>query len=60
MRSSRGMIGTAFDNAGAQSIDSQMTFNGQVRYNLSCGTELSFGVNNITDQKPPTDPTNPQ
>lgn len=45
---------------GAQTIDSQLTFNGQLRYSLGRSPELSFGVNNITDQKPPTDPTNPQ
>jgi len=44
----------------SETIDSQLTFNGQLRYNLGHSTELRFGVNNITDQKPPTDPTNTQ
>lgn len=55
-----GGINSAVPLTGAQTVDSQLTFNGQVRYNLGDSTELRFGVNNFTDQKPPTDPTNPQ
>ena len=44
----------------AQEVDSYTTYNGQLRYFWGDNTELSFGVNNITNEDPPVDPTNSQ
>lgn len=44
----------------SEEIDDYLTFNGQVRYSLGGSSEFKLGVNNITDERPPTDPTNPQ
>ena len=44
----------------SQEVDDQITLNGQLRYQFSPNTEISFGVNNIFNEDPPTDPTNGQ
>ena len=43
-----------------QTIDEYITVNGQLRYQFSPDTEISFGINNLFNEDPPTDPTNPQ
>ena len=43
-----------------QEVDDYITFNGQLRYQLSSNTQISFGINNIFNEEPPVDPTNPQ
>ena len=44
----------------ADEVDDIITFNGQLRYQFSPNTEISFGVNNIFNEDPPTDPTDGQ
>ena len=43
-----------------EEVDDQITFNAQLRYQFSPNTEISFGVNNIFNEDPPTDPTDGQ
>ena len=43
-----------------EEVDDYITFNGQLRYQFSPNTEISFGVNNIFNEDPPTDPTDGQ
>lgn len=43
-----------------QRVDDYLTFNAQLRYDFGANTRLSLGVNNLTNEAPPTDPTNPQ
>lgn len=55
-----GGINSTAPVSGAQEIDDHLTFNAQLRYQFGGNTRLSLGVNNLTDEAPPTDPTNPQ
>jgi iron complex outermembrane receptor protein len=54
-----GGINASAPLSGSEFVDSYLTFNGQLRYRFGQHTEIKFGVNNFTDERPPTDPTNP-
>ena len=55
-----GGVNSTIPLTSAEEIDDYLTFNGQVRYQMNSNTEISFGINNIFNEAPPTDPTNPQ
>jgi len=55
-----GGINSTIPLTNAEVVDDYITFNGQLRYQFGPSTQITFGINNLFNEDPPVDPTNPQ